>query len=148
MITDREKKLTPVQFMFVDDDEICVMGLQRTMKKLNLINPVTVAKDGIEALELLRSKVDQDNVLPPLIITLDLSMPRMGGLEFLDEIRKNPMFNKLVVFVLTTSNTPADIASAYDKNIAGYIVKDNPTETFRAVCSLLHNYSRLIVLPV
>lgn len=134
--------------MIVDDDDICVMGLQRTMKKLKLVNPVVVAKDGIEALELLRAEVDDSNVLPPFIITLDLSMPRMGGLEFLEEIRKDPIFSKLVVFVLTTSNAPTDIASAYEKNIAGYIVKDNPTETFSKALSLLNDYSQLVVLPV
>lgn len=144
IINDRFKA---VEFMIVDDDEVSVMAIQRSMKQLNLINPVLIAKNGVVALELLRSSIGPDEKLPPFIITLDLSMPKMGGLEFLEQIRNDPIFNKLVIFVLTTSDAPADIASAYEKNIAGYIIKDNPTETFRDALSMLRDYAQLVVLP-
>ena len=85
--------------------------------------------------------------MPPFIVTLDLSMPRMGGLEFLEQIRKDPVLKKTVVFVVTTSDSPDDIESAYGQNVAGYIVKDNPTETLRNALSMLKEYSQLVVLP-
>ena len=117
------------------------------MKKLNLVNPVKIAKNGVEAIALLQKSIGVDGKLPPFIITLDLSMPKMGGLEFLEHIRGDSVFNKLVIFVLTTSDSPADIASAYDKNIAGYIVKENATETLRDALSMLSEYAQLVVLP-
>jgi CheY-like chemotaxis protein len=142
-----ENQYNPVQFMIVDDDEVSVMAIKRSMKQLKLVNPISIASDGVDALQQLRDSVDSENRLPPFILTLDLSMPRMGGLEFLEEVRKDALFKKLIVFVLTTSDSPTDIASAYEKNIAGYIVKENPTETFRQALELLHDYAQLVVLP-
>ncbi len=136
-----------VQFMIVDDDDVSVMAIKRSMRQLNLANPTIVAKDGVEALQMLNNSVGADNTLPPFIITLDLSMPKMGGLEFLNHVRDNPIFKKLIVFVLTTSDAPNDIAQAYEKNIAGYIVKENPTETFQKSLSMLNDYAQLVVLP-
>ncbi|MEE9320179.1 MAG: response regulator [Granulosicoccus sp.] len=131
----------------MDDDDVSVMAIQRSMKRLNLVNPTIIAKDGVEALQILHDSIGADNTLPPFIITLDLSMPKMGGLEFLSHIRDNPVFKKLVIFVLTTSDAPNDIAQAYEKNIAGYIVKENPTVTFQKSLSMLNDYAQLVVLP-
>lgn len=142
---DRQYDL--VTFLIVDDDEISVMSIKRAMKKLKIINPVRVAKDGIEALEHLRGAAGKDRVLPPYIVTLDLSMPRMGGLEFLEEVRTDPMLQRTVIFVLTTSDSPSDVASAYDKNIAGYIVKESAAESFAEALAVIDDYAKLVVLP-
>lgn len=137
----------PVQFMIVDDDDISIMAMQRSFKQLKLANPVVIAKNGVEALQVLRESIEENGALPPFILTLDLKMPKMGGLEFLEEVRKDKAFKKLIIFVLTTSDSPNDIAAAYEKNIAGYIVKENPTETFKEALALLSDYSQLVVLP-
>ena len=147
MISNRTDKLKPVQFMIVDDDDVSIMAIQRSMNKLNIINPVVVAKDGLEALQLLTDIIGTKGTLPPFIITLDLSMPRMGGLEFLDHVRNTPALQKLIIFVLTTSDAPADIAQAYKKNIAGYILKENTTETLRKSIAMLNDYAQLVLLP-
>ena len=137
----------PVEFLVVEDDEISVMAIRRAMKKLGLDNPLKVAGDGVEALALLQASVDGGRPLPPCIVALDLNMPRMGGLEFLGHVRADPRLAKLVVFVLTTSDDPDDIAAAYAQNIAGYLVKENLTESFRKALVLLHEYSTQVVLP-
>ena len=147
MNVKRSDSFKLVRFMIVDDDEVSVMAIKRSMNQLNLVNPTTIAKDGIEALQILHDAVGTDSTLPPFIITLDLSMPKMGGLEFLNHVRDNPIFKKLIIFVLTTSDAPIDIAQAYEKNIAGYIVKENPTETFRKSLAMLNDYAQLVVLP-
>lgn len=143
----KKKDYSTVNFLIVDDDEVSVMGIKRAMKKLNLLNPTFVAKDGLQALELLEKSVDSSNTLLPFIITLDLNMPRMDGFEFLEVIRDNEKYRKLVVFVLTTSDAPDDVAAAYSKNIAGYIVKENAEETFSNALRLLKDYGNLVVLP-
>lgn len=137
----------PVQFMVVDDDEICIMAVKRAMKKLGIENPVSCANNGIQALKILRDSIEEGVPLPRSVLLLDLSMPKMGGLELLDELRADPVLKKLVVFVLTTSDSPRDVAAAYEKNIAGYIVKEDLHETLRMALSLLDSYSRLVVLP-
>lgn len=67
-----------VTFLIVDDDEVAVMSIQRALRKLRLVNPVEIAGDGQEALDLLRG-VRSAAIPRPYIILLDLNMPRMGG---------------------------------------------------------------------
>jgi CheY-like chemotaxis protein len=147
MPSKTQNKFNTVEFMIVDDDDVSVMAIQRSMKQLKLVNPVRIAKNGVEALEILNNAIGADKKLPPFIITLDLSMPKMGGLEFLERIRDDSVFNKLIIFVLTTSDAPTDIASAYEKNIAGYIIKEDATNTFRDALAMLNDYAQLVVLP-
>jgi CheY-like chemotaxis protein len=134
-------------FLIVDDDIVSIKSIQRAMKKLNICNPVKIARDGIEAIETLNASVDDAHGLPPFIVTLDLSMPRMDGHAFLEEIRKNERFKKLVVFVLTSSDAQNDIARAYEKNIAGYIVKEDPVNSLKRALTMLDGYANLVILP-
>lgn len=123
------------------------MAIRRALKKLKILNPVTVASDGQDALEILRGVAGKEKIMPPFLVTLDLNMPRMGGLEFLDEIRSDPDLCKVVVFVLTTSDMPSDITAAYEKNVAGYVLKDNVESSLTDALDMLSTYSRLVVLP-
>ncbi len=66
----------------------------------------------------------------PCLVLLDLNMPRMGGIEFLDELRRDPLLRRTLVFVMTTSSAEEDRVRAYDRNVAGYIMKHRPGETF------------------
>ncbi|MCV3270601.1 response regulator [Roseobacter sinensis] len=135
-------------FLLVDDDAISIMAMKRALKKLKIVNETLVAKDGQEALDILRAAAEvAGNRLPPFIVTLDLNMPRMNGLEFLEAVRADPRLHRLVVFVFTTSDMPGDIRSAYSKNVAGYLVKDNPGETFAKALEMLGSYSRIVELP-
>ena len=137
----------PVKFLIVDDDAVSVLSIKRTIKKLGLINPTTVAKDGVEALEILRGEAGHNTLLPPYVVTLDLNMPRMGGIEFLQAVRADPKLCKVVVFVLTTSDAPADVNAAYENNVAGFIVKENASDSFQNALDMIGTYSKLVVLP-
>lgn len=75
-------------------------------------------------------------------------MPRMNGLEFLDNIREDESLKDSIVFVLTTSKAEKDKWEAYQRNIAGYIVKDNVGNDFLDAVSLLDHYWRIIEFPV
>ncbi len=134
-----------VTFLIVDDDEVAVMAIQRALKKLRLVNPVKIARDGQEALDLLRGK-NSVAIKRPYIILLDLNMPRMGGLEFLAEVREDVELSNSVVFVLTTSDAPTDIASAFDHKIAGYIVKESAFDTVKAAIEMLGAYMEIVSL--
>lgn len=142
------KKTREAKFLIVDDDRVSVMAMQRAMKKLKIVNDTETCVDGQEALEFLERMAKQTDGLPPYIVMLDLNMPRMGGLEFLDAIRSNPALARVIVFVFTTSDTPDDVRSAYTRNVAGYIVKENPSETFAKALDMLESYSRIVELPV
>src|SRR5688572_4983645 len=112
-----------IHILLVEDDEVDVMNVKRAFKKNNITNPLTVAGNGLEALEFLRKNTgDEENELPRIVL-LDLNMPRMGGIEFLREIRADSKLRMLSVFVMTTSNEDKDKVDAYNLNVAGYILK-------------------------
>lgn len=132
-----------VSLLIVDDDDIDAMALKRALHKLKLLNPLYRARDGIEAMELLRS-----GQLPkPYIILLDINMPRMNGLEFLEVLRADPELTPTVVFILTTSKSDEDIMAAYREHVAGYLLKQRVDSDFMQVISLLDHYWRIIELP-
>ena len=74
-------------------------------------------------------------------------MPRMGGLEFLDELRKDPDLKRSIVFVMTTSAAEEDRARAYDKCISGYVLKHSPAHSFIDAVTMLEHYWRVIEFP-
>ena len=135
-----------VTFLIVDDDEVSVMSMERAIRKLRLTNPVEVAHDGQEALELLRRN-GASRVRAPFIILLDLNMPRMGGLEFMAQVRQDTDLRDCVVFIMTTSDAPDDIAAAYAQKVAGYIVKDDAVGSMRRAMEMLGVYTRIVRLP-
>jgi CheY-like chemotaxis protein len=136
-----------VTVLLVDDDDVDVQAVRRAFRRAKIANPVEVARDGLDALAMLRGENGHKPLEKPYIIILDLNMPRMDGLEFLTEIRKDPEHHDAVVFVLTTSKADEDRAASYDKNVAGYIVKSDVGEGFLNVINLLDCYWRIVLLP-
>ena len=135
------------QLLHVEDDDICLMMLNRAFKKAKIANPISVAHDGIAALELLRGTNGRPRLPRPFIILLDLNMPRMDGIEFLRELRKDEDLKKSIVFVLTTSDADEDKVKAYNLGVAGYILKSNPANAFLEATALLDTYWRVVEFP-
>lgn len=136
-----------VPFLVVDDDEVDVRSIQRAFRKLEVDAPLAVASNGLEALEFLRGENGRNKLKQPYLILLDLNMPKMNGIEFLEEIRNDKELKRSIVFVLTTSSDQNDLARAYDLNVAGYIVKSDATNTFSDTLGLLNQYRNLVQLP-
>lgn len=140
----RDEKIT---ILLVEDDEIDAMNVQRAFKKVNIVNPVLVASNGLEALAMLRGEgVPKLNPTPKLIL-LDLNMPRMNGVEFLKELRADPELRPISVIVLTTSNDERDKVASYNFNVAGYVVKPVEPELFIKAMATLNMYWTLMELP-
>lgn len=137
----------PVSLLLVEDDELDVMAIRRALKRLRLANPLHVAGDGLEALDYLKGRNGRQRITGPLIVILDLNMPRMGGLEFLDVVRGDRELRRSVVFVLTTSKADEDILRAYDHNVAGYVVKSDPATTLRQTLEMLGYYWNIVEMP-
>lgn len=128
-----------VNILLVEDDEVDVMNVKRAFSKNNIQNPIFVANNGVEALEML-----EDKLIPlPRIIILDLNMPKMNGIEFLTIIRKDERFKHISVFVMTTSNEDSDKINAYNLNVAGYILKPLSFEKFLTSVATLKNFWQL-----
>jgi len=137
-MTKQQKEVT---LLLIEDDDVDAMSITRAFKKLCLGNTIIRATDGLHGLELLRSGA----VPSPYIILLDLQMPRLNGLEFLEKIRQDPQLDKSIVFVLTTSKSDKDITASYQKNIAGYFIKDQVGDGFLDIVKVLKGYWKIVL---
>jgi len=135
-----------LNILLVEDDEVDIMNVQRAFRKNNIGNPLYIARNGLEALQMLRNE-SEEQIPTVQIILLDINMPRMGGIEFLTEMRKDDALKAISVFVMTTSNEDSDKISAYNLNVAGYILKPLSFEGFANSISVLSHYWHLCEQP-
>ncbi len=138
-----------INILLVEDDEVDVMNVKRAFKKYKITNPLYIAGNGIEALEMLRSQNNQSSIIPEKrrLILLDLNMPKMNGIEFLHEIRNDDNLKRTPVIVLTTSDEDKDRIEAYNLNVAGYILKPVTFTNFAEVMITLNKYWTLCEMP-
>ena len=137
-----------VHILLIEDDEVDAEAVIRAFRRQKIANPITHVVDGIAALHALRGEEGYPPLPRPYIILLDINMPRMNGIEFLEVLRQDPILQRNVVFVLTTSNRDEDKLAAYSKQIAGYILKANAGHDFMAVINLLQGYQIVVELPM
>lgn len=123
--------------LLVEDDRVDIMTVQRAMKKIDVSNPLCVARTGVEALGMLRGDGYPKIEPTPSLILLDLNLPKMGGIEFLKELRADPLLKELQVIVLTSSNEPSDRAAAFEYEVDDYIVKPHTFDEFSNVISII-----------
>lgn len=129
-----------IQILLVDDDEIDAMNVRRAFKRNNIANPLYIARDGIEALAMLRDTGPAAIPRERRLVLLDLNMPRMNGLEFLRELRQDTELRHITVVVLTTSDDERDRVEAYQLNVAGYILKPVTFIAFVEAMATLNTY--------
>ena len=123
--------------LLVEDDRVDIMTVQRALKKIEVSNPLYVARTGVEALGMLRGDGFPRIEPMPSLILLDLNLPKMGGIEFLKELRADPQLNSLQVIVLTSSNEPSDRAAAFEYEVDDYIVKPHSFGEFSNAMSII-----------
>ena len=140
---DKPLSEKPLEILLVEDDAVDVMNVRRAFTKNKLTNTIHEAKNGLEALELLRK-----GTLPARhLVLLDLNMPKMNGIEFLRELRADPDLKATSVVVLTTSNEDRDRIEAYKLNVAGYLLKPVTFPSFVDLMAALNKYWTLVELP-
>ena len=111
--------LTSNPILLVEDDEIDAMTVRRALKEIRVGNPLLQADHGEAALDHL---ADPEGRRPCLIL-LDLNMPIMNGIEFLQVIKAHPEWRRIPVVVLTTSQEEQDKIASFDLSVAGYMTK-------------------------
>lgn len=143
-VTDATTRERCLNILLVDDDEVDVMNVKRAFAKAHITNPLFVAGDGLQALEKLRAN---DFPCDRRLVLLDLNMPRMNGIEFLRELRKDPELHATPVVVLTTSDDERDKVDAYGMNVAGYLLKPVTFASFVEIMAALNKYWTLVEMP-
>lgn len=142
-----EMPKTDVTILIVDDDDIDADVIRREIVKQHIANPIVRARDGLEALSILRGDGSQQALRRPYLILLDLNMPRMSGIEFLQELRNDPKLHDSIVFVLSTSDDDRDILQAYQRHVAGYLTKGRFGQPFVEHLNMLELYWRYVAFP-
>lgn len=135
-----------VNILLVEDDYLDIMNVERELSKINITHPLHVARNGREALSMLRGEGVEKISPAPSVILLDINMPKMNGLEFLTELRREPEFSHIPVFIMTTSNEETDRMAAQKLNVSGYIVKPLTFDSFEKSHSSLDSFSLFLDL--
>ena len=134
--------------LLVEDDIFDTMTAQKSFAKFSVPHQLHTAFNGEEALDLLlgRNGAEAIRTLPEVIL-LDLNMPRMNGIELLEALRADEDLRSALVFMVSTSKAEEDKARAYGHHVAGYIVKQDPANTFMQAVSLLEHYWKIVEFP-
>ena len=134
-------QLKPI--LLVEDDEVDVMTVQRAFRQLHIVNKLDVAVDGAQALAYLEKHLRH----PPCMVLLDIRMPRMSGLEFLQVMKNDPRFRRIPAIVLTTSREERDRLQSFDLGVAGYMIKPVDYLKFIEVIRAIDLYWTISELP-
>ena len=136
-------KITNTPILLVEDDQVDVMTVKRALKEINITNPVVNVENGEEALKYLR---DPKSV-KPCIILLDLNMPIMNGIEFLQVAKHDARTKRIPVVVLTTSEEQQDKVNSFDLGVAGHMAKPVDYRQFVEVMRTIDAYWTISELP-
>ena len=124
--------------LLVEDNPMDVDLTLRAFKQSRLTNPIEVARDGEEALAWIpRWEAGEPK---PVVILLDVNMPKVGGLEVLQEFKSHPVLRTIPVVMLTTSSVSQDVQIAYERGANSYIVKPVEFDRFMEVATQIELY--------
>jgi CheY-like chemotaxis protein len=129
--------------LLVEDDDLDARSVQRALQELHVASSLTRVTNGEEALAWLR---DADTRTPFLIL-LDLNLPVMGGIEFLQAAKADPRLARIPVVVLTASRLAEDRLASFDLSVAGYMVKPVDYTHFVEVVRAIDIYWTLSEMP-
>ena len=134
--------------LLVEDSSADVRLTQEALKLSKYISGVDVINDGVEALKFIYAESTyKDRKIPDLIL-LDLNLPRKDGRQVLQDLKKDPVFRRIPVIVLTTSEQEVDVLGAYDVYANCYIRKPlNLDDFFEVVRKIEHFWFSLVKLP-
>ena len=131
--------------LLVEDNPMDVDLTQRAFTRRKISNPIEVARDGEEALAFVQEWEPEKPL--PVVILLDLKLPKVNGLEVLKFLKDHPRFNLIPVVVLTTSNEESDIQMAYQRGANSYIVKPVDFDNFMQIVDQLQKYWCILNIP-
>jgi CheY-like chemotaxis protein len=129
----------------VEDNPVDIDLTRRAFVRQKVGNPIEVARDGEEALDWIRRW--EAGAARPVVILLDLKLPRVNGLEVLRQLKTHPLFSSIPVVILTTSSEDSDVKTAYALGANSYIVKPVDFDKFRQVVQQVELYWNVINEP-
>ena len=131
--------------LLIEDNPMDADLTRRAFTRRRVINPIEVARDGEEALAYLDRWEGGEQ--PPVVVLLDINLPKVNGLEVLRQFKSYPVSQRIPVIVLTTSAEDRDIQTAYSLGANSYIVKPVDFEKFLDVAAQIDLYWNVINIP-
>jgi chemotaxis family two-component system response regulator Rcp1 len=141
----KDLKVKPIEILLVEDNPGDVRLTREALKEGKVLNNLSVAQDGIEALAFLRREGKYSNAIHPDIILLDLNLPKKDGREVLAEIKNDPDLRRIPVVILTTSKAEEDILQSYNLHANCYITKPVDLDQFITVVQSVEDFWFTIV---
>jgi two-component system, chemotaxis family, response regulator Rcp1 len=137
-----------VDLLLVEDNPGDVRLTEEALRDADIPVKISVAMDGVEALDFLHRRGKYRNAPRPDLILLDLNLPRKNGPEVLSDIKSDPDLKRIPVLVMTTSQEPEDVQKAYSLNANCYITKPVQLDDFMNVVQSIENFwLKTAVLP-
>ncbi|SEO19565.1 Response regulator receiver domain-containing protein [Nitrosospira multiformis] len=136
-------RVTNKPILLVEDDQVDMMRVTRALKDVHVINKIVHRENGEDALNYLRD----GNSDKPCLILLDLNMPIMNGIEFLQAVKKNERLRGIPVVVLTTSDDQQDKLNSFNLGVAGYVAKPVDYRHFVEVMRSIDAYWTISAMP-
>jgi len=131
--------------LLVEDNPMDVDLTKRAFSRRKLTNPIQVARDGEEAVSFIaRWEAGEP---PPVVILLDLKLPKLNGLEVLRRFKTHAVSQTIPVVVLTTSSEDSDVQTAYVYRANSYIVKPVDFDKFMNIAEQIELYWTVLNLP-
>jgi len=128
-----------IHILLVDDNEGDILLTREALEEARIINKISIAYDGIEAIDLLKKSVRVAGTMPDLIL-LDINLPKMNGTEVLSIIKTDPDLRRIPVIMLTTSSSEKDILSSYNNYANCYITKPVDLDRFMDVVRTIEDF--------
>lgn len=137
-----------VEILLVDDNPGDIELTRVALRDAKIVNEISVARDGEEALAFLRREGQFLNAPRPDLVLLDLKMPKVDGYQVLAAMRADPELKRIPVVVMSSSSAEQDLARAYDAQISAYLVKpSNFDEYFNAIRAVKELWFHIVALP-
>jgi CheY-like chemotaxis protein len=130
----------PLEILLVEDNPGDVRLTQEALREGKMRNNLSVSRDGVEAMALLRQEGEYAGAARPDLILLDLNLPKKDGREVLAELKQDPLLKYIPVVILTTSREEVDILKAYDLHANCYITKPVDLEDFITIIRSIENF--------
>ena len=129
-----------IHILLVDDNEGDVLLTKEALEEAKIVNRISVAYDGMQALSFLKKEPPFKDQESPDLILLDINLPRMDGTEVLSIIKSDPELKRIPVIMLTTSSSERDIITSYDNYANCYITKPVDLERFMDVVRTIEDF--------
>jgi CheY-like chemotaxis protein len=126
--------------LLVEDNPMDLDLMLQAFKESNVVNPLCVCRDGEEALQFIETHLTPDDPKLPVLVLLDLRLPKVDGIEVLRQARQRPVWKRIPFIVVTTSREDTDISSAYEYGVNSYIVKPVTFAAFAEVVKHIKAY--------